>query len=783
MSGDGSVATLVEERPDLEDPLATILSVDEAHDTWTFDDVPIDSGPFGELVSRDVVESVGGEYRLADPSATRRALDREADSSGASDATERGVSPEFDFDRVGLPDVDRTTAGLIATVLAVVALVRIHPFASVYRNGDIVLSGNDPYAYRYYVEQVAAASNGFLDFGALEALSGGIQNGEPLLVATLWWVAELFGGSVGAIGNVMAWYPVVTAVITAGFVYLMAVKLTADRRVGLAAVLLFAIIPAHAMRTSLGFADHHAFDYVWLAGGALALVSLSGVTRAELRRGRTWLASLGLGIAVAGQVLAWDAGPLLLAPIGLAALATSVVAIREERSPLPEGFPVVVGLAIGTLLSAAVHLVANWQTDVVAYAPGLLLAGVVVVLGLAEGIHRTTGDDRHFLASAVAVAIAGVLAIMVVLPSVWGTFTGRLDTLFRGDAIAETASLFSFQSFGFLLLMGFTLVLAIPVMVWAVSAARERADWGITAAYAWYFLFLAGIQVRFVGELATFAAVFAGVGFIWVAAWIDAIPDIDAGRRVLDPLRIPSRRTMLTLGLVFLLVGSLGMLQVGIKTSQVTIEGDTYQSASYIEEQSAELDQEYPQNYVLSRWGRSRMYNYFVNGESSGYGYAFNNYEEFARSTDPDSWYDQFEGRVGYVVMGTTPEGSSPQTSIYKLTREFGSASGEANGVAHFRPIYRAPGDSKTAFAVVPGAQITGNVASNATVTVETEVEIPNAKFDYVRETTANASGDWSLRVANPGTYSVSGGGVNQTVEVTEVAVRSGETVRVDGIE
>jgi len=777
MSGDGSVATLIEERPDLEAPLATILSVDAEHETWTFDDVPIDSGPFGELVSRDVVESVGEEYRLADPAATRRALDREGESSGSGDAAERGVSPEFDFDTVGLPALDRTTAGLIAAVVAIVAVVRVHPFASVYRNGDIVLSGNDPYAYRYYVEQVAGASDGLLDFGALGALSGGMQNGEPLLVGTLWWIAELFGGSVGAIGNVMAWYPVVSGVITAGFVYLIAVELTADRRVGLAAVLLFAIIPGHALRTSLGFADHHAFDYVWLAGGALALVSLSGTRWADLRGGRTWLVSLGLGVAVAGQVLAWDAGPLLLAPIGLAVLASSVVAIRDERSPLPEGVPIVAGLAFGTVLSAAVHLVASWQTDVVAYAPGLLLAGVVVLLALAEGIRRTTGDDRHFLASSVALAIGGMLAIMVVLPPVWATFTGRLDALFRGDGIAETASLFSFETFGFFLLLGFTLVLALPAMVWAVAVARERADWGITAAYAWYFLALAGLQVRFVGELATFAAVFAGVGFVWVAAWIDAVPEIEVGRRMLDPLRLPSRRTMLTLALLFLLVGSLGMLQVGIKTSQVTIDGDTYQSVSFIEAQSAERGQQYPENYVLSQWGDSRFYNYFVNGQSAGYGYAFNNYDEFVRSADPDRWYGQFEGRVGYIVMSTTPVNSSPETAIYKLTHEFGSGSEDADGVGHFRALYRAPGETRTVFSVVPGATIEGTAESNATVTVETNVEIPNAEFDYVRETTANASGDWSLRVANPGTYTVSGGGVNGTVEVTKAAVRSGEQV------
>ncbi|QSG12831.1 Dolichol phosphate-mannose mannosyltransferase [Halapricum desulfuricans] len=66
--------SLLEDRPDLETALEELLAVDAEHDTWTFEDVPFDSGTFGELVSRDIVEKTDGEYRLRDraPSGDRR---------------------------------------------------------------------------------------------------------------------------------------------------------------------------------------------------------------------------------------------------------------------------------------------------------------------------------------------------------------------------------------------------------------------------------------------------------------------------------------------------------------------------------------------------------------------------------------------------------------------------------------------------------------------------------------------------------------------------------------
>jgi dolichyl-diphosphooligosaccharide--protein glycosyltransferase len=71
------VRKLLEERPDLEPALEAVQA---AEMPWTFEDVDVDSGRFGELVSRDLVQSVEQGYRLANPEAVERALTGEVPS-------------------------------------------------------------------------------------------------------------------------------------------------------------------------------------------------------------------------------------------------------------------------------------------------------------------------------------------------------------------------------------------------------------------------------------------------------------------------------------------------------------------------------------------------------------------------------------------------------------------------------------------------------------------------------------------------------------------------------
>jgi len=777
MSDTPGAGTVLDDRPELRDATAAVLAVDDEQDGWTFDDIPVDSGQFGELVSAGIVEKDGDEYRVADPDAVRAALDGETEVSGDSGLSlDIGDALSFEF--------DARATGLLLAALAVVFVARTYVIGSIYRGGDIVLSSNDPYYYRYHVEQVAANAGSAADVGALSVLPDGLVKGEPLMVATLWWVASLFGGSKAVIGHVLAWYPVVSALVTGVLLYLLAVRVSSDRRVGLASVLFLAFIPGHAFRTSLGFADHHAFDYPWLGLTALALVvALTTVTdRASLRRPQPWVAAVGIGVGIAGQVLAWEAGPLLVLPVGLVVLGQTLLDVANDRSPLVRNAPVLAGVSLGAILAGGIHAVAAWQTALVASTPALLTAGTIVVIATAEATRRLGGTVRQLAAVDVALGVVGLVVFRFGFTDQWGTFSSRLDTLFRSDGIAETYGLFSADAFGFLFLLGLTLFLALPAMVWGVTLARsDQSGWLVASSYTWVLFALAVIQVRFVGELAPFLALFAGLAFVWTASWVDvARPVLTTGNRDLRDVLIPNTRALGSLFVLFLLFGALGMVQVPVKTSQVITDDGAYGAAATVDADATDRGLEYPENYVLSRWGQNRMYNYFVNGESQSYGYARQTYGPFIAATDPGEAHNRISGRVGYVVT-TETEVEEPTTMYVRLHQHFGSKNGEVDGLAHYRPLFVSEDGSHKAFAVVPGGTIQGTAAPNATVSVATTVAVSDREIAYERRTTANQNGEFTVTVASPGTYTVTtDGGSETTVEVTEQTVYGGGNVTVE---
>ncbi|MBV0900427.1 STT3 domain-containing protein [Haloarcula salina] len=772
----GALETL-EDRPELESAVREILPVDDEQDGWTFDDVPVDSGRFGELVSAGIVEKDDDRYRLADPEAVRAVLDGDA----SAETVGRDRDGESILNGVSL-DIDTRTAALVAGVLAVVVLARTYVIGSIYRGGDIVLSGNDPYYYRYHVEQVAAEASHAADVGALSVLPEGLTKGEPLMVATLWWVASLFGGSEVAIGHVLAWYPVVSALVSAVLLYLLALRVTNDRRVGLASVLFLAIIPGHAFRTSLGFADHHAFDYPWLGLTALSLAVIltAAVDRDALREPLPWLGAGALGVGVAGQVLAWEAGPLLLLPIGLAVLGQTLLDIDARRSSMRTTGPVLAGVGLGAAVIGLVHLAAGWQATPVVVAPALLAGGIVAAIAAEEVLRRAGGTARQLAAVDVVAGVLAVAAFRFGLPQQWAAFSGRFGTLLRSGGVAETYGLFSSDAFGFLFLLGLTLPLALPAMAWSLKLARDgHRGWLVVGSYGWLLFGLAVLQVRFVGELAVFLALFAGYTFVWVAAWVDIARPVTDGATERLAVRAPDARTVASLVVLFLLFGSLGIVQVPIKTSQVTISDGAYGAASTIADDATERQLDYPEDYVLSRWGRNRMYNYFVNGESESYGYAEVNYGEFLSSRSPrDAYNGVIDGDVGYVVLGDLDVGD--RTTMYsRLYESYGSRRGNVSGLEHYQALYVSDSGRHKAFTVVPGATIRGTAAPNTTVTVATNRTVSGTSFEYVRQTEANATGTFAVTVANPGTYTITtaGQGERRSVDVSQAAVYEGGTV------
>ncbi|MBP1987789.1 STT3 domain-containing protein [Halolamina salifodinae] len=723
------------------------------------------------------MENVDGEYRLADPDATRAALEGEEPATAAASS----LSFEVDFD---LPP-RRVTLALLGA-FALVAAFRLFAYPSVFRGEHVVFLGNDPYYYRYLLLES-------LEQGAtVTSLPDSVLLGEPLLTATLLAVTKLFGGTVETADLVLAWYPVVAGLVTAGLVYMLTVKLTEERRVGLAAVVVLAVTPVHAYRTAVGFADHHAFDYVWLAVTAVAAVTL--LQRTDDLGGRwlrdPWLLGSGavVAVGVAAQVLAWNAGPILLLPLALYGVLRVTAAVDAGESALPD-LLLATGIGLGGGLAVGVHSALGWQELYIVATPLLLAAGLVSVVLVGEVAQRQ-GVSARVTAGGVAVAGAAVFAIAyVAVPGFATEFSQEINRLFIGssvEGVAESASLFGTQYgtvTGPFFFFGLSLFFALPYLGWClvVGWTRNRPVWQLLGSYGGALFVLSLLEVRFAGQLALFAAVFGGIALVHLISVTGAAarPVILSENESVRPWRtqereesdfsLTDRETAISIVLIFLLVGGLGAVMTPARTSLLTVNDDSYEAASFMAEYSAEEGWEYPQNYVFSEWGDSRMYNAIVNGESRGYGYAQSNYEDFLASTNASAWYQRIDGRVGFIVVEQYSElETGAESAIYNRLQNWGKETG------HYRAIWASEDGSIKVFTPVPGATVSGSAEPNSTFTTTTTVNVAGQGVTYSRTVTVNESGRYSTLVPYPGTYVFAG----EEVTVSEEAVRSGGNVR-----
>jgi len=790
--------SFLDDHPDVADDIEELVELDGETDGWTFDDIPLDSGRFGELVSRGIVEKTAdGNYRLADREAVRACLDgNPTAAAGSADVTDAGSSSPLSVPTgvasVSLPTLDVENArivGALAAALALVAAVRGLFYTSVLRDGHVVSPGNDPYFYRFWQAQLLARSRGPTDPGMFSTV-GELTNTRPLTHFLNWWFADLFGGTPEAAATVAAWLPVAGAVAGAFVVYALAVTLTDDHRIGLASVVLLALAPIHANFTSLGFLEHRVHQYFWLTVLAFALVWLAVDVLNRVDRTRdghdaalehlsapaTWAVSGLLAVSVLASAHAWGGSPITFAPVAIYLGFRVVTDVRAEVPPLVAGLPTLVGLGVGGLFSVLAHVLWGWHGPMEATFPLLVALGGVAVVLLATGWERF---ELPIAGLPVVEVVLGVVALVIyrlLRPDDVARLFRRAGDLFGREGIQETGSLFAAQQaviFEPLFQLGMTFylgVVGLGIATWVVYRAY-RPGWLVVVCFAWYYMLLAAFQVRFGAQLGVFAALLAGVVFVFILSKLELIraTSLFGRERGFDgpALVFPSLSgtSVYLVGVVALLL-SANLFFVPFILNDSTYSEGEFEAAMAVDDHAERFDRDHPENFVLSRWGTNRMYNYFVNGQSRGYGYARSNHVEFITSPDPDEWYDRFEGRVGYVVL--EPRGLPAETAHGQLFREFGA--GEARTL-HYRLLYVS--DDARAFAVVEGAVIETSLDQSGAVTASTEVTVDDVSFTYERTGIADENGTASIRVAYPGEYDVGG----ETVTVSEKDVLDGNRV------
>ena len=825
------------DHPDTEDALAALIERDTADEPWTFAETEFDSGRFGELVSRDLAYSIDDGYRLQNPEAIQTALETTAEAQSNAETApppagheqpHSGDTAESDTTLTSpltaFTEIDVvTTSGLLGALLAVAA-ARLVAAPAVFQDGHVVSPANDTYFFRYWQERLAARASGLFDVG-LFADMGGAASTRPLAHATNWWVTVLVGG-VDAAPVVAAWLPVAAAVLLGYVVYRLARLLTGDVRVAVAAVLFYGLAPVNVVYTSVGFLDHQAHQYLWLGLLVLALTALAVdmATRVQRRADRAetthsiaarnhatdpkmWAIAAGLAVTVAASAHVYGGSPLTFIPVAAVVGFRVALDVRHDISPAFGNTPLVTGLSVGAVLAFVAHQFLGWHETIAAVTPVLVAGGSLVVVAVGEGWRRTDFGVSGLIGLEALVAVGGLLAYRLLRPQTIARFRTRAADLFFREGATETVSLFSPDFavvFGPLLQLGLGFYLAIGMLVaatWAV-AKRYEPGWLVLCGFAWYYMLLATIQVRFAGQLAIIIAPFAGIGLVYVLAAIDIARPVDLlGRaaknddgesggsflnrgssessssivtpQVPDGARV---RGYLIATVAFVLLFNLVLVPPLV--GQTTHDRAQFDAAMTIDSHADSVEREYPQNFVLSRWGDNRMYNYFVSGESQGYGYAQRTHEQFVTGTTPDGWYDRFQDRVGYVVL-TEREGSPPVNSTYaRLYEGYGMGINETAATGHYQLLMA--DDGVRTFAVVPGARLRVAGENGERVTASTTVPIDGGTNEteetarYTRQATASDE-IAVIRVAHPGEYVVG----NQTVAVPEEAVQTNGQVNV----
>jgi len=791
-----NVESFLDDHPDAAESLEEIATLDSESPSWTFDQAPVDSGTFGELVSRNVAtKTADGEYELVDRDAVKAVLSGDSAETTAGTDDSGGTVGSF-----SLPDdVDTRSLGALAVSVALVAAARLISYPAVVRGEYVVSPGNDPYFYRYWQANLLERSSGLFDTGMLTAVVS--ENTRPLTHLLNWWVTELLGGTTGAANTAVTWLPVLASVLLGAVLYFLSETLTRDRRISIVTVLLFALAPGHAALTGVGFLDHHIYQYLWLGLLALGLTWLAVDLQRRVRDSEdprkaarnhatapaAWYVAGGVAVSVWASAHTWTGSILVFVPVALYIWGRSLLDIEADLPPAVATAPTLAGVGAGGVLAALFHLLFGWHNFLGGFGPLLVFAGGVCVVGLATLWRRRDLPVRTLFAGEVVLVVLAPALFALLQPAAFRSLLDLASSFVAGEDAVGSASLFSTEQAVILTPLfqtGITLYFALVplgVATWALTR-RYEPGWLVPVCFSWLFLLLATIRLRFVGQLSIFLSVFAAVAVVYLLSALDLGRPVEMFDRsaAVSRLQIPANRAQTAYtALILVILLLFNLLFVPALLGTTTYGDDQFGAVVAIDEHAETTDRSYPANYVFSDWSHNRMYNYFVNGQGDTYAYAQATYEDFQADTAPDDWFSEFDAdnatsggwqQTGYVI--TESANADSETVQSKLHDQLGA--GNAS-VAHYQLIYYS--EDVRAFAVVPGASINTTAAPGTELTVSTEVTVDGKSFTYERTGVAGEDGAVSIRVAYPGEYTLGDG----TVTVEDRAVLQGTTVRPGG--
>ena len=210
------------------------------------------------------------------------------------------------------------------------------------------------------------------------------------------------------IERVAALVPAIVGVLAVLAVWVFA-TLAFDRRAGLIAGLLAAVLPGHFLdRTLIGFVDHHALE-VLLSFATLAFIAYGSV--------------LGAGICLGLYLLAWASGSYFVFILAVWIVLTAIFA-PERRASAGRFTAIMAGIALAMVLVFQDPGLFRYNTQIAALAGLLLIA--LLVMYFADQLVKAIG-----VITVATVAI--VFLIFLLMPGLFDQVVTDLNR-FRPDA-------------------------------------------------------------------------------------------------------------------------------------------------------------------------------------------------------------------------------------------------------------------------------------------------------------------------------------------------------------
>ncbi|MDQ1252338.1 MAG: dolichyl-phosphooligosaccharide-protein glycotransferase [Euryarchaeota archaeon] len=428
---------------------------------------------------------------------------------------------------------------LLAAAIVVAFLLRMLPYAAVTANGGITFRGFDDF---YHMRLIAYTVSNFphsLNFDSYINYPYGYNVGWPpffdLLGALL---AKVLGGGQPDLHTTEfagALLPVLLGVITIVPLYIVSAAVL-DKKTGVLAAFIFAVLPAHISVSRFGLVDHHVAEALLTTAsyalfilalksareGSISIISLKNIS--SERKVRESLAfAMGSGLFLALLIYTWIGAPAFVSLIALYAFIQATINLKDGKqsddvficsitclfATLLFTIPLAAGSIRKGLEMSALYL--SWFQ---VFYVLIMIIGIALLWGISNYISKKELDWKYYPGVLILIVAAGFLALSIFFSTSYSFVLAGINFFFgKGEymgTISEALPLFltaqgglnlgsAYWAFGLCLLAALG---ALLLLILERDGAKSKSEGIFFLVWSVFSIYLALSQQRFSYQLA-----------------------------------------------------------------------------------------------------------------------------------------------------------------------------------------------------------------------------------------------------------------------------------------